>query len=120
MDLELIGAICSACVLAISQTLTAVKQIKLAKRNKNLQQKLSLAQVLQQLPNSINKAEEIVGEKHGALKKSLVLKDAQIDCSARGLDFDLPGFSNEIEKILDTPQKKKKEIDENGEKSEIE
>lgn len=119
MDLELFSAICSAGLLAISQTITAVKQFKLARKNKTLQQKLSLAQVLQQLPKRINEAEEAVGEKHGDLKKSLVLKETQIDCASRGLCFDMHGFSNEIENILDTPQKKKKESDTNGEKSEI-
>lgn len=114
MDVELITAICSACVLAISQVVTAVKQFKLSKKNKNLQKKLSLAQVVQNVKHMINSAEDAVGPGNGPLKKTLVMQSCQLECSEKGIDFNYPQFSSECDLIMSTPQSKEFREKSNG------
>ena len=64
------------------------------------------AQIIQQIPEMIKNAETSVGNGNGALKKTLVLQQIQLLCAEKGIDYKNEEFSQEIEKILETPQKK--------------
>lgn len=110
MGVELISAI----VYSVITTITTIFGFIKSQRNKTLADKLNAInkfnEVLIDLPDVIDKVEdEVVGVKQGAIRKTLVMQNAQLECGSRNVQFDLPKVSNQIEKILKTPQKKKDE-----------
>lgn len=64
------------------------------------------AQIVQQIPELITEAEQTVGTGNGALKKTLVLQKIQLLCAEMGITYKNEEFSAEVEKVLETPQKK--------------
>ena len=64
------------------------------------------AQIIQQIPTIITDIETQVGAGNGALKKTLVLQKIQLLCAEMGIKYQNEEFSTEVEKILETPQKK--------------
>lgn len=82
---------------------------KTAEENERLRQVVTLAQIVQKIPDFISKAEELfpsTGElKFGPQKLEYVLRELQILCMQKGIDFKEQELTYEIEKILETPQK---------------
>lgn len=77
--------------------------------NEKLRKVLALAQIVQQIPSLISKAEELfpsTGEyKFGPQKLEYVLKELQILCMEKNIEYQENALTYEIEKILETPQK---------------
>lgn len=76
---------------------------------------VELAKIVKKIPNYIIEAENIVGPGNGATKLALVMNKLQIDCLANNVDYDEQALEYEVEKILETPQKKEELTVENKE-----
>lgn len=120
MDVELIAAISYAGLSTIAAIFSFIKQMKVSKDNKKVRNLVKTAQVLQKLPDMISQAEDKVGKGNGELKKTLVMQQVEIEAQDKGIKFEYPAFSEEIERILETPQKKREKEDINGKEIEIE
>ena len=72
---------------------------------------VELAKIVKKIPNYIIEAENIVGPGNGATKLALVMNKLQIDCLASNINFDEEALKYEVEKVLETPQKKENTIE---------
>lgn len=113
IDTELILAILYGIGVTITNIVTLIKNAKNNKTIKTQDEQISFNKVLNNLPKNINNAEELVGEKKGALKKTIVLQNAQIECKNAGCGYQSETLDKKIEEILTTPTKKENE---NGKK----
>lgn len=120
MDTEMIIALCYAGISTLGTILSVVKQVKTSKDNKKVREINKYAQIIQKLPDMISQAEEKVGSGNGELKKTLVMQQVELECAEKGIKFKYPGFSDEIETILETPQKKLEKEVINGKENEVE
>ncbi|UPW36494.1 hypothetical protein [Peromfec virus RodF8_36] len=102
MSLELIPTIASLAVTAISIIIAIAQTIKKGKKEKTVE----LAKVVQKIPDFISEAEQIIGEGKGIAKLQYVLNKIQLQCQINNIDFEEKAFTEEVEKILETPQKK--------------
>lgn len=92
----------SLIVTTISIIIAFIKTIKTGKKEKIIK----LAKIVKQIPDIINEAEELLGAGNGKAKLSYVLNKLNIKCLQFGIEFDEQGLTEEVEKILETPQKK--------------
>lgn len=108
----------SSIIIAVIQTIRKKKQKRTtagetAKReiaeaeNDHLHHLVELAKIVQKIPNFINEAEEIIGDGKGLAKLKYVLNNIQMQCQLAEIEFNEEEFKEEVEKILETPQKKK-------------
>lgn len=77
-----------------------------------LKKLVQLAKIVKKIPDYIIEAENIVGPGNGATKFALVMNKLQIDCMTNNVDYKEEELKYEVEKILETPQKKEKEKNE--------
>lgn len=75
---------------------------------KNLE---GVVDLLQGLPAKISEVEEIIGDGNGSAKKHLVVTDAYSECLLKGIELNKESIATAVEQILETPQKKNKEIE---------
>lgn len=67
----------------------------------------SLIEIASNLPDYIKQAEEIFkGDKLGVAKLQFVLNKVMLDCYSKRVKYDENYYTDEIEKILKTPQSK--------------
>lgn len=92
----------SVCITAVSTIIAIAK----GKKAKSKTKSINLAKILQTIPNIITKAETLLGAGTGKAKLEFALKELKIACLEKNVEFDEQGFTEEIEKILETPQKK--------------
>lgn len=90
----------------VTAVVYATKVHKCKTRNEKLATINKYAQIVQMIPTMINEAEKNVGAGNGELKKTLVLQNIQLKCAEKGIEYKNDEFEQEIEKILETPQKK--------------
>lgn len=100
----------------VATTLSTVIGFVLNKRSKDQAEHFKAVnrfnEVLNDLPDAISEVEsKVVGTKQGAIRKTLVMQNAQLECGSRGVQFDLPKVSDQIEKILKAPQKKEEKVE---------
>ena len=100
--IEQIATGCSIIITAISIITAITKSLKTNKNEKTVK----LAKIVQTIPETINEAEELLGSGNGKAKLSYVLNKLNIKCLQVGIEFDENGLTEEVEKILETPQKK--------------
>lgn len=62
--------------------------------------------ILKTLPEIVTQAEEILGPKTGGTKLLFVLQEVQKLCTQKGVYYDEKYWTEEIETILNSPQKK--------------
>ena len=96
-----------AIIITIITAIVKVKQAKTTTEKVRLLNKY--AQIVQQIPTLVTEAEEKVGSGNGALKKTIVLQQIQLQCAKMNLDYNEQNWETEIEKVLTTPQKKEAE-----------
>lgn len=107
MDTQLILQIIGYLIIIIAYTVFTVLKIKKSNNKTEVAETLNkYAEIVKQIPTMINNAENSVGAGNGALKKTLVLQQIQLLCAEKGIEYKNEEFSQEIEKMLTTPQKK--------------
>lgn len=99
---EIISIAC-ACVFAVVSVFVNV--VALFKKNK----KAKVLEILANVPCYVSQAEQIFGAGNGQAKLQWVLTKIQIDCVKANVDITEDKAKEEIEKVLDTPQKKEVE-----------
>lgn len=92
----------------VSTIITTILTIYSKKETSKKGKIIELAKVVQKLPNYIQAAEEMFGAGKGKVKKQYVLNEARNECLLNDIEFKKDEFSEEVEKILETPQKKEK------------
>lgn len=90
---------------AISIVSTIIAIFTNKKKNKS-QKIVTLAKIVQKLPEFIQEAEKIFGAGTGTAKKAWVLNKIQMECLQNKIEYNESEFGFEIEKILTTPTKK--------------
>lgn len=111
MDIQSIVQIGAGILTTVTATIIyAIKVHKCKTRNEKLSTLNKYAQIVQMIPTMIKEAEQNVGEGNGALKKTLVLQNIQLQCAEKGIEYKNDEFTTEIEKILETPQKKEQQL----------
>lgn len=102
-------------ILAISSAvlglILAVVGFWKGKGKGKLKKLIELAKIVKKIPGYIIEAENIVGPGNGATKLALVMNKLQIDCLANNVDYDEQALEYEVEKILETPQKKENTVE---------
>lgn len=89
-------------IAAASITIAVYKAIKEGKKDKLVK----LAKVVQEIPNAVIEAEQILGNGTGKAKLTYVLNKLNIKCLQFGIKYDETALTQEIENVLATPQKK--------------
>ena len=108
MDLELVINIGVAIVAWIAALLNMIVEKNKTKKAKKI---VNLAKVVQKIPAHIKEAEQLIGDGNGEKKLAVVMEKIKIDCLELSVNYEdnLEGLTQEVEKILDTPQKKQNE-----------
>lgn len=101
--IELIKAIGPACIGLATAVVTFICSKCSSKKKDKV---IKVAKILQKLPGLITTFEENSKPGTGRTKKQLVLNQIQIECLSQGIEYIEEEWSEEIEKILETPQKK--------------
>lgn len=123
MSIELISVIVYGILSTIANIIEIINNKKHKKTINELNNENKFNKILIDLPETIDKVEnEVKGTKQGAIRKTLVMQNAQLECSTKNISFDLPKVNSQIEKIMKAPQatiykKEQKEIEQ--EKNEI-
>lgn len=109
MDLELVINIGVAIVAWVAALLNMLVEKNKTKKAKKI---VNLAKVVQRIPAHIKAAEELIGDGNGDKKLAVVMEKIKIDCLELAVDYEsnLEGLTQEVEKVLDTPQKKQNEL----------
>lgn len=104
------------CLVAVSfavsiaySIFTRIKSKRVETANKVLNDEAKRNAVLAKVSDHINKAEQLFGAGNGTAKKMFALSNAKMDALVANVVIDEDIISQEIEKILTTPQAKKKE-----------
>ena len=94
---------------AIGTIIGVIKDKKNSKKTKKLENVVTFAQIVQQLPEIICEVEKLLPStdsvKYGTQKLALALNKVEMICLKSNVTFDKSAFTFEIEKILSTPQK---------------
>lgn len=106
MTSEIITAGASIIITVATAIASAISSKKKSKQTEKANQKVEYAKIIQKLPEYIKEAETIFGSGNGTAKKIFVLNNIQIDCLKANIEYLQTEFEYEIEKILETPQKK--------------
>lgn len=108
MDLELVINISVAIVAWVAALLNMIVEKNKTKKAKKI---VNLAKVVQRIPAHIKAAEELIGDGNGEKKLAVVMEKIKIDCLQLAVDYEsnIEGLTQEVEKVLDTPQKKQNE-----------
>lgn len=108
MDLELVINIGVAIVAWVAALLNMIVEKSKTKKAKKI---VNLAKVVQKIPAHIKAAEELIGDGNGEKKLAVVMEKIKIDCLQLAVDYEsnIEGLTQEVEKVLDTPQKKQNE-----------
>lgn len=121
---KLIEAITNSILVVYGAVVTIITTIKNKKAKKQAEEQkskitsfesqIAKAKIVAQLPELIKQAEELfpsAGEmKLGKQRKAYILKEVEIKCNEYEIDY-TNEFSEHIELILETPQKKEKKGD---------
>ena len=80
-------------------------------KTKKAKKIVNLAKVVQRIPAHIKAAEELIGDGNGEKKLAVVMEKIKIDCLQLAVNYEdnIEGLTQEVEKVLDTPQKKQSE-----------
>lgn len=105
MDLELVINIGVAIVAWVAALLNMIVEKSKTKKAKKI---VNLAKVVQKIPAHIKAAEELIGDGNGEKKLAVVMEKIKIDCLQLAVDYEsnIEGLTQEVEKVLETPQKK--------------
>ena len=108
--LEYAGIALSA-IITVTSSIVAWRTKKGTEaKTKKLKQIVELAKIVQKIPDLVIEAENMFPTnqniKYGNQKMTYVLKEIQLECIQKNVEFDKEAFKYEIEKILETPQKK--------------
>lgn len=95
-----------AVVGVVTTVITSILTVYSKRQTTQKEKIIELAKVVQKLPIFIKSAEEMFGSGKGAVKKQYVLNEARNECFFNDIDFNENEFSDEIEILLSTPQKK--------------
>lgn len=106
MNSEIITAGVSIIIAIATTIITTISSKKKNNQTANANKKVEYAKIIQKLPDYIKEAEEIFGNGNGTAKKIFVLNTIQVDCLKANIEYLQENFEFEIEKILETPQKK--------------
>lgn len=94
-------------IVTISSSIITTILSIFSNSQKNKKEKIvQLAKIVQKLPDYIKQSEEMFGAGKGRVKKQYVLNEVRNECLLNEIDYKENEFSEEVEKILDTPQKK--------------
>lgn len=85
-----------ACFFATIDVLVSIRK----KRN------VSLYKVMQKIPSFVIEAESVLSNCNGASKLAYVLNRIQNECLLTHVKYDEKAFTQEVENVLSTPQKK--------------
>lgn len=86
---------------------TVITFISTCAKGKKKTRLIKTARILQKLPNIITTIEQsCTAPGQGTFKKLLALNQCQIECQKENINYNENEWSVEIEKILETPQKK--------------
>lgn len=98
-------------VIAIAPTIFATIAIeKKRKTSKNLSISVQKLEIIEKIPKYVGEAEKIFGAGSGYAKLQYVLNKLQVDFAVANLKYDETEMTGKIENILDTPEKKNKNI----------
>ncbi len=103
---EIIKIILAVVTALTTAVITIVSTLPGSKKKDKI---IKTAKILQKLPEIITAIEQsctVPGQ--GAIKKLLALNQVQIECQKQKINYNEEEWSAEIEKILETPQKKEK------------
>ena len=107
--LEYAGIALSAIITIISSAIAWRTKKGTTEKNKKLEKVVELAKIVQKIPDLVIEAENLFPSKneikYGNQKMTYVLKEIQLECIQKNVEFDKDAFKYEIEKILETPQK---------------
>lgn len=105
MDLELVINIGVAIIAWVAALLNMIVEKSKTKKAKKI---VNLAKVVQKIPGHIKEAEQLIGDGNGDKKLAVVMEKIKIDCLELAVDYEsnIEGLTQEVEKVLDTPQKK--------------
>lgn len=103
MAISEIVSLVSACVFAVVTIIVNI--VTLLKKNK----KATVLQILANVPSYVSQAEQIFGSGNGQAKLQWVLTKIQIDSVKANVDISEDVVKEEIESVLQTPQKKEVE-----------
>ena len=102
-------------VTAATTIIAAIKgkksKTKTKEAKKQIEEKnklVKLAKIAQKIPCFISEAEEALGTGTGKAKLRYVLRELEIECLKANIEFQEEDLKVEIERILETPQKKQK------------
>lgn len=95
-------------VTAATTIIAAIKGKKSKTKAQKQNQLVSLAKIAQKIPGYISEAEEALGPGKGKAKLRYVMRELEIECIKANIEFQEENLKVEIEKILETPQKKQK------------
>lgn len=111
MTTEIIKLAISGGVVILTLICSIIKILKEKNKTKKANQIVNLAKVLQKIPEHVCAAEELIGPGNGEKKLLIVLEKIKLDCLKLQVDYEAQeeNLKVEIEKILDTPQKKTEE-----------
>jgi len=94
-------------IVTISSSIITTILSIFSNSQKNKKEKIvQLAKIVQKLPEYIKQSEEMFGTGKGRVKKQYVLNEVRNECLLNEIEYKENEFSEEVEKILDTPQKK--------------
>lgn len=103
MAIDVIGLVLSG-VVAVGSIVTSIFTTN--KKNK----KARTLEILANVTDYVKQAETIFGTGNGTAKLQWVLTKVQIDCVKNNLKITDEEISNEVEKVLETPEKKKETV----------
>jgi len=85
---------------------TSILSLILNKQKSKKAKLVELAKIAQKVSNYIIEAENIFGKGNGTAKLAFTLNKIQMDCIQNKICFNEDEWKAEIERILETPQKK--------------
>ena len=99
---EIVSVACS-CVFGVVTIL--VNSLVLCKKNK----KAKILNIFANVPSYVSQAEQIFGPGNGKAKLQWVITKIQIDCVKANVEISEDAAAKEVERVLETPQKKEVE-----------
>lgn len=103
MAIDVIGLVLSG-VVAVGSIVASI--FTTSKKNK----KARTLEILANVTDYVKQAETIFGTGNGTAKLQWVLTKVQIDCVKNNLKITDAEISNEVEKVLETPEKKRETV----------
>lgn len=108
--LEYAGLGASLLATVITAVIAIKTKSKANTKTAKLENVVELAKIVKKIPELVIEAEAMFPSSetvtYGAQKLAYVLKEIQLECMQKNIKYNKDAFKYEIEKILETPQKK--------------